>query len=213
VTVVPPSFSTMKLRLGTLLEARDYNFRILAALDPGLEQTRFHLLPATGLDCGLRAAFVEAADKGDITTLLNLGELPDIPAVEWQQLPLIKSLLYGMRRRDYNIRVISTEMARLEAILRSIETEPQEYAHLVSLVTQVSLGDPVGCLCAPSANHWHQNGNRFDLIACEILAANDVQWAVEAELAVQVNEGSAPEHGAAWAELLRNDNLYPIWKE
>ena len=214
--VVPPSYNMMRARLGALHESREFNLRSLAAVDPGLVQSRFVLFPRDGLADEQRTAFVAAAESGDILQLLKLGELPDLPLTERLALAsTVKYMLYGMQRREHNIDVMSANMRQLDALLHAIKANRHDHATIIRQLLQIPLGDPIGCVCPPAENHWHADANRFDMIAYEILAVNGILWEITTALGIELDDSTgaaALQHGSVWYELLSGDP-YPVWKE
>lgn len=208
----PTSYAAMRMRLQMLLEQRKFTFESFTLIDPGLAASRQILMHAE-LQGSKLAAFVAAADSGDIATLLQLGRLPDMPVAErWEQ-PLILRLLYGMLRREYVLDITSREMGKLNALLRKIDTSTRAYGTLGKLMAAIPLGDPIGCLCESAEGHWHSDGNRFDLIAYDILNVNGLRLPVATSLEQRVPAGVEPSIAAEWAKLLQDDNPYPAWKE
>lgn len=207
MTAAPVSYWVMRKRLAALEESQAFNLAAVRTLDPGLVQCRTILLPPDGLRSETGQAFWAAAEDGDVVRLLELGELP---AKQDPTTPL-RYFLHGIQRRQHNITIMDAALQQLGDLLTAIARDDSDYPALGRLVAQIPLGDPIGCTCPPGKDHWHPNGDRFDLVAYDILDANGLRWLVQSELNLRANEGAGPEV-AAWAELLRNDHPYATWE-
>jgi hypothetical protein len=210
-TTVPVSFSIMRAQLGTAIESMQMLGDAIHFGDPELKQTRQALRPQGPIDAETSTALEE---EGDLKKLLLLGTLPDISSPEHWALPsTLMRLLYSLKRCMHVHDVMAREMAKLEAMLKVIASEDMRVDELAALVASDSLGDPIGCICAPGTNTWHPHSRRFDLIAYEILNANKLRTRVGMQFVRETPLDVPYDIAYAWRTLLRNAHPYPDWEE